>query len=59
MRNAVISVSIVHHCERIEGQPSRSIERIGSDEVAAVEAWNLRACPQAGISLADTSHRIL
>ncbi|MCP5244821.1 MAG: Lar family restriction alleviation protein [Burkholderiales bacterium] len=37
------SVSVRHWCERIEGQPSRMIERIGRDETSAIQAWNMRA----------------
>ena len=40
-----ISVSVVHHCDPIEGQPSRQIERIGRDAESAIAAWNRRACP--------------
>lgn len=38
-----VSVSVRHWCERIEGQPSRMIERVGRDRAAAVAAWNMRA----------------
>lgn len=38
-----VSVSIRHHCERVPGQPSRGIERIGRDLQSAAEAWNRRA----------------
>lgn len=37
-----ISISIVHWCEPIEGQPSRRIERAGRDYDSAVAAWNMR-----------------
>lgn len=37
------SVSVRHWCEKIEGQPSRSIERIGRDMESAIAAWNMRA----------------
>ena len=40
-----ISVSVVHHCDPIEGQPSRQIERIGRDAESAIAAWNRRANP--------------
>ena len=40
-----ISVSVVHHCDPIEGQPSRQIERIGRDAESAIAAWNRRARP--------------
>ena len=40
-----ISVSVVHHCDPIEGQPSRQIERIGRDAESAIAAWNLRSSP--------------
>lgn len=36
------SVSVLHHCEKIEGQPSRSIERVGRDLTSAIAAWNRR-----------------
>jgi len=48
-----ISVSVVHHCEPVEGQPSRPIERIGRDEASAIAAWNRRAIP-AGYVLAES-----
>lgn len=39
------SVSILHHCAPVAGQPSRAIERVGRDETSAVEAWNRRTQP--------------
>lgn len=36
------SVSIQHWCTKVEGQPSRMIERIGKDVESAVAAWNMR-----------------
>ena len=41
--SAPTSVSVQHHCEPTEGQPSRMIERVGRDEASAIEAWNRRA----------------
>lgn len=37
-----VSVSVRHWCERVEGQPSRMIERIGRDMESAIAAWNMR-----------------
>ena len=37
------SVSVLHHCETIPGQPIRAIERVGKDTESAIAAWNLRA----------------
>ncbi len=37
------SVSIRHWCEKIEGQPSRMIERVGRDEESAICIWNMRS----------------
>lgn len=37
------SVSVLHHCEAVPGQPSRAIERVGRDEASAIAAWNQRA----------------
>jgi hypothetical protein len=37
------SVSVQHHCEPVEGQPSRMIERVGSNRGSAIAAWNRRA----------------
>lgn len=37
------SYLIRHHCEPIEGQPTRSIDRIGRDEPSAIRAWNKRS----------------
>jgi len=36
------SVSVFHWCEKVKGQPSRAIERVGKDLDSAVKAWNLR-----------------
>jgi hypothetical protein len=36
------SVSVRHHCPRIDGQPSRMIERVGRDRASAISAWNTR-----------------
>lgn len=33
------------HCDPVEGQPSRQIERIGRDAESAIAAWNRRASP--------------
>lgn len=42
------SVSVLHHCEPVDGQPSLVIERVGRDMESAVAAWNRRApAPQA------------
>lgn len=37
------SVSVLHHCDPVAGQPSRSIERVGRDLESAIAAWNDRA----------------
>ena len=37
-----ISVSVRHWCEKIEGQPSRMLERVGRDTDGAIAAWNTR-----------------
>lgn len=37
------SVSINHWCTKVEGQPSRMIERIGRDLESAIAMWNMRA----------------
>lgn len=46
------SVSVQHHCEPIDGQPSRMIERVGRNLAGAISAWNSRApaapVPQEG-----------
>ena len=41
--SAPTSVSVIHWCPAIQGQPSRMIERIGRDEESAIAAWNRRA----------------
>ena len=41
-----VSVSILHWCTPIEGQPSRPIERIGRDLESAISAWNMRNEPR-------------
>lgn len=38
-----VSVSVQHWCDRVDGQPSRMIERIGRDRQSAIDAWNMRA----------------
>lgn len=40
------SVSVRHWCQKVEGQPSRMLERIGKDHASAIAAWNQRAAPQ-------------
>jgi len=40
-----VSVSVIHHCANVQGQPSRMIERVGRDAASAVVAWNTRADP--------------
>ena len=42
MASVVLSVSVYHWCEPVEGQPSRVIERIGKDKESATAAWNRR-----------------
>jgi hypothetical protein len=42
---APCSVSVIHWCPDIDGQPSRRIERIGRDEESAIAAWNRRTTP--------------
>lgn len=37
------SISVMHWCEPVEGQPSRAIERVGRDRPSAIAAWNGRA----------------
>ena len=37
------SVSILHWCPSVPGQPGRAIERVGRDHASAVAAWNQRA----------------
>lgn len=41
--NEPLSISIMHYCPAIEGQPSRKIERVGRDMDSAIKAWNMRA----------------
>ena len=36
------SVSVLHHCIPVPGQPSRVIERVGKDVQSALDAWNRR-----------------
>jgi hypothetical protein len=36
------SVEIMHHCDPVVGQPSRSLTRVGRDVQSAVDAWNTR-----------------
>lgn len=43
------SVSVLHWCEPVEGQPSRPIERVGRDEDSAIAAWNTRTVDPAGL----------
>lgn len=51
-----VSVSIVHWCPEIDGQPSRRIERIGRDYESAAAAWNRRA-PVADSAMAKDAER--
>jgi hypothetical protein len=36
------SVSIIHNCPTILGQPHRMIERVGRDIESAISIWNMR-----------------
>jgi hypothetical protein len=47
-----VSISIIHHCLLIEGQPSRAIERVGKDRDSAIAAWNMRHSPWQPIETA-------
>ena len=42
MRNGIVSVTVMHWCERNEGQPQSHIEIKGRDHASAVDAWNKR-----------------
>ena len=46
-----ISVSVIHHCDPVEGQPSRLVERVGRDEESAIAAWNRRAITRAAAEI--------
>lgn len=37
------SVSVLHWCAPVAGQPARLIERVGRDEDSAITAWSMRA----------------
>ena len=39
------SVSVLHWCDRVPGQPVRALERVGCDETSALAAWNMRWLP--------------
>ncbi len=39
------SVSVLHWCERPEGQPFCTLEKIGRDRESAIAAWNRRVAP--------------
>lgn len=41
--SAPVSVSVLHYCEKVAGQPSRAIERVGRDLDSAIAAWNMRS----------------
>lgn len=38
-----VSIELIHHCPKIEGQPTRAIVRAGRDVQGAVDMWNLRS----------------
>lgn len=40
------SYSVRHWCGKVDGQPSRMIERVGRDEASAIAAWNRRAAQE-------------
>ena len=42
MRNDVVSVTVMHWCERNEGQPQSHLEIKGRDRESAVRMWNER-----------------
>lgn len=49
------SVSVRHWCEKVEGQPSRMLERVGKDRASAIAAWNTRAA--LAVQQEPQSHR--
>lgn len=53
------SVSVMHWCRQVAGQPSRTIERVGKDRESAVLAWNTRALGQPISSTAPAVHKPL
>lgn len=44
-----VSVSVLHWCAPVTGQPARVIERVGKDEDSAIAAWNQRAISADGL----------
>lgn len=44
-----ISVSVVHWCDPVEGQPSRMLQKVGRDRESAIEAWNRRTPDRAAL----------
>jgi len=45
-----ISVSVVHWCDPVEGQPSRMIQKVGRDRASAIAAWNRRTPDRAALA---------
>jgi hypothetical protein len=45
MRSVVLSVSVDHHCERIDGQPRSLLQVKGKTMEDAVARWNERVAP--------------
>jgi hypothetical protein len=43
------SVEISHACPKIDGQPNRSVVRVGRDLESAISAWNMRATKNKSI----------
>jgi len=52
-----ISVSVVHWCDPVEGQPSRMIQKVGRDRASAIAAWNRRTPDRA--ALVEVARRAL
>ena len=44
-----ISVSVVHWCDPVEGQPSRMLQKVGRDRASAIAAWNRRTPDRAAM----------
>lgn len=53
-----ISVSVVHWCEPVEGQPSRMIQKVGRDRASAIAAWNRRSPASGAAAMREAAARV-
>ena len=57
-QGSIISVTIQHHCPKVEGQPSGlNVSKVGRDRESAIKAWNTRQPDKEAEGLAEALER--